>query len=96
MNALKSLTNIAVKFTFFSVYSLVVESTVVEFSLIGASASSGHVTETSGFKDLFKSMLHNVPVKVGVLAGFTLRCESFALKVSIISCDLLLCLPSQL
>ena len=79
----KSLTKTLAKLTFTSCCSLVVDSTVVELSLIGSSASSGNVTETSGFQDLFKAMLHNVPVKVGILAGFTLRCESFALKVII-------------
>jgi len=84
VNVVKSIINSVVKFTLSSVCSLVADSSVVELSLFGASALSGNVSETSGFKDLFKAMLHNVPVKVGVLAGFTMRCESFALKVLII------------
>ena len=85
----KSLTKTVVKLTVTSCCSLVVDSTAVELSLIGSSASSGNATETSGFQDLFKAMLHNVPVKVGILAGFTLRCESFALKVVFYVCILI-------
>ncbi len=61
--------------------SRVVDATSVIFSRVGNSESST-TTDSVAFKDFLRAILHNTPLCLGALVGFTLRCESFILKVN--------------
>lgn len=54
---------------------------MINFEVMGCRPSNEKSIDSGAFKDLLRSMLHNTPLKVGTLVGFTLRCESFAFKV---------------
>lgn len=66
-----------------SFHSRVVDAAEIHVVIVGTATTASNATDSSAFKDLIRSMLHNAPLKAGTLVGFTVRCESFALRVKI-------------
>lgn len=52
----------------------------VTLSIIGK-PSGDDLLASSTFKDLLKAMVANTPLRVGLMLGFTLRCQYHILKV---------------